>query len=54
MGVCESPDWHTTSPKVDLGLCVASFCPGWRQKVGSFEFDFAYEYTMVISLNLFE
>jgi uncharacterized protein YndB with AHSA1/START domain len=48
-----SPDWHTTAATVDLRP-GGKFSSRMEAKDGSFGFDFAGEYTKVISLQLIE
>jgi len=48
-----SPDWHTTAATVDLRP-GGKFSSRMEAKDGSFGFDFAGEYTKVVSLQLIE
>jgi uncharacterized protein YndB with AHSA1/START domain len=48
-----SPDWHTTAASVDLRP-GGKFSSRMEAKDGSFGFDFAGEYTKVVSLELIE
>lgn len=48
-----SRDWHTTSASVDLRP-GGRFCSRMEAKDGSFGFDFAGEYTKIVSNELIE
>ena len=48
-----SPDWHTTSASVDL-RAGGKFSSRMEAKDGSFGFDFAGEYTKVVTHQLIE
>lgn len=48
-----SPDWHTTSATVDLRP-GGRFCSRMEAKDGSFGFDFAGQYTQVVTHELIE
>lgn len=48
-----SPDWHTTAAEVDLRV-GGKFSSRMEAKDGSFGFDFAGEYTMLIHERLIE
>ena len=48
-----SPDWHTTSARVDLRP-GGEFSSRMEAKDGSFGFDFAGQYTRIVHLELIE